>query len=159
MRETEKYYFFWRHQFGQWTLRDMTDPDGILYNCCEQYMMYKKAMLFKDLVSAEKIIQEKSPKNQQVLGRTIANFDQSIWDNQKFGIVWYGNFLKFSQHNDLKKRLLETGDKIIAEASPYDLVWGVGLAAEDDNILDKINWQGENLLGRVLMSVREAVKK
>ncbi|GAA5443032.1 hypothetical protein Misp06_01208 [Microbulbifer sp. NBRC 101763] len=33
MRETEKFYFFWKHQFGQWTLRDISDIDGQIYNC------------------------------------------------------------------------------------------------------------------------------
>jgi hypothetical protein len=28
MRETEEFYFFWKHQFGQWTKRDMTDPEA-----------------------------------------------------------------------------------------------------------------------------------
>ncbi len=27
MRETDDYYFFWEHQFGQWTKRDITDTD------------------------------------------------------------------------------------------------------------------------------------
>jgi len=30
MLETNTHYFFWRHQFGQWTLRDMRYPDGLL---------------------------------------------------------------------------------------------------------------------------------
>jgi predicted NAD-dependent protein-ADP-ribosyltransferase YbiA (DUF1768 family) len=61
MRETADFYFFWKHQFGQWTLRDISDPDGITYNCCEQYMMYKKAMLFSDLDIAKKILAELDP--------------------------------------------------------------------------------------------------
>lgn len=63
MRETDQYYFFWKHQFGQWTLRNMTDPDGISYNCCEQYMMYKKAQLFSDSALADKILKEADPAN------------------------------------------------------------------------------------------------
>ena len=59
MKETNQYYLFWKHQFGQWTLGDMTDPDGITYNCCEQYMMYKKAQLFSDLEIAKQILKEK----------------------------------------------------------------------------------------------------
>ncbi len=56
MKETEKYYLFWKHQFGQWTLRDMKDLDKISYNCCEQYIMYKKAHLFEDKEVARKIL-------------------------------------------------------------------------------------------------------
>ena len=158
MRETDKYYLFWKHQFGQWTLRDMTDIDGTVFNCCEQYMMFKKAQLFNDLETAEKILEEKNPSNQQKMGRQIKGFDPEKWDKNKIGIVWMGNYLKFSQHDDLKKRLLATGNKIMAEASPYDLIWGIGFRASDDLALDKKNWKGQNLLGKVLMSVREALK-
>jgi len=54
--------------------------------------------------------------------------------------------------------LLATGEKMIAEASPVDLVWGIGLSVDDDAILDEVNWTGNNLLGKVLMSIRQALK-
>ena len=158
MRETQAFYFFWRHQFGQWTLRDMMDIDGITYNCCEQYMMYKKACLFDDQVVAQRILNEPSPQAQQQLGRTVNNFNRDLWDTNKLAVVWQGNFLKFSQHPDLHDRLLATEDKIIAEASAEDLVWGVGLKADDDAILNPNNWTGKNLLGEVLMSVRATLR-
>jgi ribA/ribD-fused uncharacterized protein len=157
MRETDKYYFFWKHQFGQWTLRDIVDPDGVTYNCCEQYMMYKKAKLFKDADIASEVLAEPDPSSQQKLGRKVSGYDPQLWDKHKVGIVLYGNFLKFSQHQDLKERLLGTESKILAEASPYDLVWGVGFRSDDDKILDPNNWVGKNLLGRVLMSVRSSL--
>ena len=49
MRETDEFYFFWKHEFGQWTQRKIVDCNGIVYNCCEQYMMYQKALLFNEL--------------------------------------------------------------------------------------------------------------
>lgn len=158
MRETAHYYFFWKHQFGQWTLRDITDPDGITFNCCEQYMMYKKAMLFQDFKSADKILKEACPSQQQKLGREAHGYDAALWDQHKLGIVLYGNILKFSQHQDLRKRLLATNDKTLVEASPYDLVWGVGLGVDDDRILDPQNWTGKNLLGQALMLTRASLR-
>lgn len=157
MRETDQFYFFWKHQFGQWSLREIVEPGGQAYICCEQYMMHKKALLFGDQETARAILEEKNPADQQRLGRQVRNYDLHIWNRNKFGIVWYGNFLKFSQHPDLRKRLLETNEKILAEASPEDLVWGVGFAADDDRILNQEHWRGGNLLGQVLMSVRAAV--
>jgi len=158
MKETEKYYLFWKHQFGQWTLRTMASPDGTTYNCCEQYMMHKKAQLFGDKEIALKILSEKNPSKQQKLGRQISNFHQTIWDKNKLGIVWYGNYLKFTQHEDLRIRLLSTNNKILAEASPYDLVWGIGFSATDEKALVSKNWTGQNLLGQVLMNVRSTLK-
>lgn len=136
----------------------MVDADGRIYNCCEQYMMFKKAQLFKDIETAKRILDEKEPSNQQKLGRQISGFIPEIWDKNKIGIVWYGNYLKFTQHADLKERLLATENKIMAEASPYDLIWGIGFRASDELALDESNWKGQNLLGKVLMSVREALK-
>ena len=120
-------------------------------------MMYQKARLFEDRDSAEQILAEKNPARQKQLGREVRDYQHELWAQHRFGIVWYGNYLKFSQHEDLRKRLLATGDKIIAEASPVDLVWGVGFDAEDDRILDTRNWRGKNLLGKVLMSLRDGL--
>jgi len=104
-------------------------------------------------------MQQTDPAQQKQLGRAVNNFDSALWNQHKFGIVWSGNYLKFSQHEDLRRRLLSTGDKIIVEASPVDRVWGIGLAAQDERILDPTNWRGQNLLGKVLMSVRQAVSE
>lgn len=158
MLETDDYYFFFRHQFGQWTLRDMVDAKGIKYNCCEQFMMAHKALLFDDKEIHQKIMDEQSPYKQKELGRRIKNFDSKIWDENKVSIVFIGNHLKFSQHPDLKKRLLETADKILVEASPEDKIWGIGLALSDGKILDKNAWLGENLLGEILSSLRNSYK-
>lgn len=157
MKETDKYYLFWKHQFGQWTMRDMRAPDGTIYNCCEQYMMYKKAQLFNDMAIANQILKEKDPAIHQKLGREVHGFNRKIWDENKVGIVWYANYLKFTQHADLKERLLATEDKILAEASPYDLIWGIGFRAEEEEALDENKWKGQNLLGKALMSVRSAL--
>ena len=59
----------------------------------------------------------------------------------------------------LQKILLDTGNKIIAEASPYDKIWGVGMAATNPNIKNPAKWNGLNLLGQVLMNVREDLVK
>lgn len=77
---------------------------------------------------------------------------------KKYGIVWMVNYLKFTQHNDLSEHLLATKNKVLAEAPPYDLAWGIGFEAEDEQALDMNNWKGKNLLGKVLMSVRHALK-
>ncbi len=158
MRETESLYLFWEHQFGQWTMLDMVDVDGVIYNCCEQYMMAKKATLFADRESLAKIMATSIPQEQKNLGRTVANFDAKKWDLHKIAIVWQANYLKFSQHPALLQRFLATGNKVLAEASPVDLIWGIGFAAKDDEALDPSKWRGKNLLGQVLMSVRDALR-
>jgi len=159
MRITNTHYFFWKHEFGQWTKRVMTDQEGTNFNCAEQYMMYQKAKLFGDDIIAELILDEPLPNKQQDLGRKVSNFNKEIWNKWKFSIVLSGNILKFTQHPDLKHHLISTHPKVLVESSPCDIIWGVGLAADDDRILDEKNWKGQNLLGQVLMTVRELLIK
>lgn len=152
--ESDKYYFFWKHQFGQWTKREIKDVEGVRYNCCEQYMMYKKAIIFGDMNSAKKILLEDRPFKQQELGREIKNFNQGVWDFYKEKVVYDGNYFKFTRYLDLRGRLIDTYPKELVEASPFDLVWGVGLDQDNPLILDPKNWRGQNLLGKILTNLR-----
>ena len=55
---------------------------------------------------------------------------------------------KLSQHEKVRKTLLETGNKDIVENSPTDAFWGIG----SDN-------KGENVLGKLWMRLREELKQ
>ena len=128
--------------------------EDIRYYSCEQYMMAKKAKLFNDEKVYDMIMSIMNPSVQKELGRMVSNYNQDVWDKHKFDIVVNANYLKFTQDETLKELLLDTGDKTIVEASPYDTIWGIGLSCDDDKILDESNWQGENLLGKAIMKVR-----
>jgi hypothetical protein len=62
---------------------------------------------------------------------------------------------KFSQNEWMKDYLLGTGKKRLAEASPYDARWGIGMSEEDAMHLQEADWPGENWLGIVLERVRD----
>ena len=47
MKTTDRFVLFWNGPFSQWYPSKFT-IDGIEYNCCEQYMMAKKALMFGD---------------------------------------------------------------------------------------------------------------
>ena len=51
--------------------------------------------------------------------------------------------------------MLNTGNRVLVEASPVDPIWGIGLAADFRGIENPDNWKGLNLLGFVLMEVRD----
>jgi len=152
------YTFFWKDKIAQWNMQSFIDEDGVIYNCAEQYMMAKKALLFNDFGSFVKIMGSTSPSEQQKIGRIVNNYNQVIWDNKKEDIVYNGNILKFTQNENLFDILVSTQNSILVEASPYDKVWGVGLAADNQLILNEKNWRGLNLLGKALMKVREDLK-
>jgi ribA/ribD-fused uncharacterized protein len=121
-------------------------------------MMAEKAKLFGDHHVREKILQTKHPKEAKNLGRTVSGFQEEIWIKHRCDIVKRGNVAKFSQNNDLKDFLLQTKDAILVEASPNDNIWGVGLAANDPKIKNPNQWQGLNLLGFLLMEIRDEWK-
>ena len=58
----------------------------------------------------------------------------------------------------MKQNILSTGNKRLAEASPLDPVWGIGLRADDPRAKDPRQWKGKNLLGEALSAVREEIR-
>ena len=129
--------------------------DGITYNCMEQFMMAAKAKLFGDDEILKEIMQSTEPKEIKALGRKVHNFNNTLWDRQKYTIVYCGNLAKFAQNKELGKYLLSTKGKILAEASPFDSVWGIKIGAKTKGADNPENWRGSNLLGCALMQVRD----
>ena len=159
------YLFFWGHTprpdssigrevFSQWWVAPFL-VDGQRYATAEHWMMAEKARLFADDVALEKILAASSPAQAKKLGRTVKGFDEHRWKGQRFNIVVAGNLAKFGQHEALKIFLLNTGNKVLVEASPVDRIWGIGLSADNPSAENPESWRGLNLLGFALMVVRE----
>src|SRR3546814_1832186 len=134
------------------TRTDTRFPDTTLFrsipfNCGEQAMMYYKAMLFKDQVTAQKILREPSARGQKALGRQVAGFSDAIWLQHREPIMEKICEARFSQNPALRQALIDTEGTQLVEASPYDRIWGAGLAASDARITDPTKWPGLNLLG------------
>ncbi|MBN1067820.1 DUF1768 domain-containing protein [Clostridium botulinum] len=168
-RNKIKYTFFWGHQpskngeistscFSQWYESDF-NIGHIKYFCMEQYMMSYKAKLFNDKEIEEKIMNSKNPKEIKALGRKIKNFDEDTWNKYKYSIILNGNYTKFTQNEELRKFLLNTKDRILVEASPYDNIWGIGMSKDNPNVEDPTAWKGENLLGFALTEVRSEISR
>lgn len=156
MKTTDTMVLFWGGPFSQWYKHKMV-INGVTYNTAEQYMMAMKASVFGDTEAQEKIMRTNDPAKQKAIGRTVKNFNADEWSKISKSVVRRANFAKF-EDPELKKILLDTGDKEIVEASPYDKIWGIGLGEDDPRALDKSQWQGLNWLGECLMDVREHLK-
>jgi len=154
---TKNHVFFWSGIYSQWYKAPMI-IDGIEYNCCEQYMMHQKALTFGDLEIAEKVLQTSNPKDQKGLGRQIKGFNKEKWDSVCLGIVYKGNFAKFTQNPALMSALLSTEDRLLVEASPFDKIWGIGMAEDEPGVDDPANWKGLNLLGWSITLVKQQLK-
>lgn len=160
--------FFWKPQpswdgrmttgcFSQWWRADFY-CNGQKFSCMEQMMMASKARLFGDEDVFRKIMQSDDPAEMKKLGRLVRNFDNAVWNKRKFNCILVGNYCKFASNPELREYLLSTGDEILAEASPYDCVWGIGLDADNACASDPDQWRGENLLGFALMQVRDEIR-
>lgn len=156
----ETFTFFWKSAspFSQWH-RSTFEVDGITFNCGEQFMMYQKATLFKDLYMAKQILQETQPRKHKELGRKVRNFNRDVWERECMNIVYKGNKAKFTQNKHLLDKLLSTKGTTLVEASPFDTIWGIGLEATHPDAKKPSKWPGQNKLGIVLTQLREDLIK
>ncbi len=154
-----KFIFFWKETefpygiFSQWAISKF-EVNGKVYSCAEQYMMAEKARLFQDKEIEEQIMSATTPNQFKNLGRKVKNFNQEIWDQKAYDIVVRGNYEKFRQNEHLLKALKSTQSKVLVEASPYDKIWGIGMESNDLRAKCPEHWDGQNLLGKALMDVR-----
>lgn len=150
----ENFIFFWDGPFSQWEPAEF-EIDDVTYNCAEQYMMARKAKMFGDEDTYDRIMEEDSPREQKKLGRSVKGFDAERWNNVAREIVYEGNYAKFTQNPELLDKLLATRGTTLVEASPYDCIWGIGMAEGDPGIEDRNNWRGTNWLGEILTGLRQ----
>ncbi len=118
-----------------------------------------KAAYFGDFVRREAILAEPRPAKAKFLARTIKNFDKAKWDLVAPRIMAYIVTEKFRQNPVAREKLLGTGGAIIVEATEFDPFWGSGLNIMDDSHVDFAKWRGFNVLGQILMNVRERLRK
>ena len=147
------FFFTEKSPFSQWFACSFTN-DGVTFNCAEQFMMHGKALLFGDADAATKILAAAHPRQHKALGRKVKGFDDAVWKRERLNIVKAGSRAKFTQNAELLAQLLATKGTVLVEASPYDRIWGIGLAADDPHVENPLEWRGLNLLGFALMDVR-----
>ncbi|MER5451174.1 NADAR family protein [Streptomyces sp. NPDC002764] len=164
-----KYLHFWGHRplpdgrigascLSQWWPAPFT-VDGVTYGTAEHWMMAGKARLFADPEAEQRILAAGHPSQAKKAGRLVRGFDEETWRRERFAVVVEGSVHKFAAHPELREFLLNTGDRVLVEASPVDRVWGIGLAADDEAAADPERWRGPNLLGFALMRARERLRQ
>lgn len=121
--------------------------DGQMWLTTEHYYQAQKATNFDD---AERIRLCQTPHEAAKIGRRYIQI-RPDWDTVKYGVMLTALTAKFTQHPDLRNKLLATGDSYLVEHTVGsvrpDPVWGDGEAGE-----------GKNWLGRLLMLLRDQLK-
>jgi ribA/ribD-fused uncharacterized protein len=165
MKKIGNYLFFYGGKDGiysNWYKTKLCDiVHGIDFPNSEQAYMWHKARFFND-VKSQKLLENFNlhPREAKEIGRGISGYDELSWRAVRYGFMVLVNLDKFQDNKSLLEQLLATGNLTLVEASPVDKIWGIGLGLDTpDNILvDESKWQGQNLLGKALMEVRELLK-
>ena len=105
---------------------------------------YSQAQKFEDEAYRAKIRAANSPTIAARLGRSRKQTLRRDWEAVKVGVMRDAVTAKFTQHDDLRALLLSTGDAKLVEHTENDDYWG-----------DGGDGSGQNMLGRVLMQVRD----
>jgi ribA/ribD-fused uncharacterized protein len=110
---------------------------------------YFQASKFTDPELNKKVRDAPSPGQAFKLGRNPGYKDKlrKDWDSYRIEAMRKAVRAKFTQHEELKKLLLDTGDALIVEDSPVDRFWGVGT-----------DGTGKNKLGLLLVEIRAEIR-
>ncbi|MEN0062907.1 MAG: NADAR family protein [Myxococcota bacterium] len=162
--EPMTFLHFWGHTpnrpstMGPWVLSQwFSSPftvDDDEYATAEHFMMAEKARLFEDATMREAILSTDDPGKAKAFGRKVRNFQDTVWNAERFDVVVRGNVAKFEQNPELRDFLMATGRRVLVEASPRDRIWGIGMGASNPDAGHPSAWRGKNLLGFALMVVR-----
>lgn len=118
--------------------------DELYWSTSEHYFQAQKFIATPYL---EKLRLVKTPKEAANMGRQRTLPLRPDWEEVKDNIMRKAVFSKFSTNKDIQEILLSTGNEKLVENSPIDYYWGCGA-----------DGSGKNMLGIVLMEVRQQLK-
>lgn len=99
----------------------------------------------------KEVILPKSPMHTKMVAKKYKKYVREDWDLIKVKVMRWVLLIKLMFNYDTFGELLKkTENKIIVELSHRDKFWGTVLVDETNNIAE-----GENVLGRLLMEIRE----
>jgi hypothetical protein len=108
---------------------------------------YFQAQKFDDAAHREAIRNAKSPMVAARMGRDRKKPLRQDWESVKMSVMTDAVRAKFTQHGELRAILLATGDAMIIEHTKNDSYWG-----------DGGDGSGRNMLGQILMQIREELR-
>lgn len=116
--------------------------DGITYQNTEAAFQAQKT----PDISERKKFADLNPSEAKRKGRHV--FLRSDWEEVKYDIMYEVCKAKFEQNPDLAQQLLDTGDEELIEGNTWgDKTWGM------------VDGKGKNYLGKILMKVRDELRK
>ena len=120
-----------------------------------QYLEHQRALLHKNQEAADKILHTTDPDE---IGIEIKGFNNKRWQRYAGEFLYQAAAHQFSYNSDLKEMLLDTGDLYLGDASVHPL-FATGVEFDSMFTLKTMYWNGSNLGGRVLMEIRQNLKR
>ncbi|MCW6049798.1 NADAR family protein [Lyngbya sp. CCAP 1446/10] len=141
------YFYSTRSEYGSFSnfSRYGCELDGEYWPTTEHYFQAQK---FPQTEHCDQIRQAKTPKDAAKMGRERSRPLRQDWEQVKDDIMRKAVLRKFETHADIREILLATGEEEIVENAPGDYYWGCGK-----------DGSGKNMLGQILMEVREILRK
>jgi ribA/ribD-fused uncharacterized protein len=92
------------------------------------------------------------------LGRQVKSYNGQKWRSVCNEVMMTGNIMKFQQNPHLKMKLLQTGTCHIVESCIRDTYWASGFTLHDPRNQQIGLYRGKNILGIILMQLREDIR-
>jgi len=118
--------------------------NGTIWPTSEHYFQAQK---FAGTCHESDILNAVTPSEAARMGRSHDRPLRPDWEQVKDSVMYDIVLAKFKQHPALKQILLSTGNKRLVEHTERDRYWG-----------DGGDGSGSNMLGRILMLVREELR-
>ncbi|GAX37902.1 NADAR family protein [Nodularia sp. NIES-3585] len=140
------YFYTAREQYGCFSNFSPHgfELDNLYWYTSEHYFQAQK---FIGTFNVEQIRLVKTPKDAAKMGRERSRPLRQDWEKVKDDLMRKAVLRKFETHQDIKQILLATDNQEIVENSPIDYYWGCGS-----------DGSGKNMLGMILMEVREILR-
>jgi len=129
--------------------------DGVTYPSVTHYYIAMKAREAKNDDLYEKIMAAATAKAAKAIEKKIS-LNEEEWEAKEDSIMQKGVRAKFTQHPEIRAKLLETGDRPIGFADARDIYWGIGTSQDTDKAKKKSKWRGQNKLGNIIEELRSS---
>lgn len=130
---------------------NIESDDSLVFCSAEQAFQFRKATYFSWDLTADKIKKTRDPYEIKRLSNLLPTSDE--WKATEYQTMAEIVYLKFSQNANLRRILLETGDKALHEATNNEF-WAIG-AELSSKALENRAWEGLDMLGNILVELRQ----
>ena len=125
---------------------------GTTYPTVTHYVGSMEALEAKNDTVNEKIMKAASAKAAKAYLKKLSK--NEAWEAKKDQIMRDAIRAKFTQHPDLRSKLLDTGKRPIGFADARDIYWGIGTSMDTDKAKSASKWRGLNKLGKMIEELR-----